>query len=289
MADDHRRMRRAFARAAVCFACVLAGDTVAGWRGRAVSGRVERAGVARWLRVVAAAADQAETRLWRGVEAAQAITGVARPELLDVCEWFDHRLRWRAELSTFVTARSVSAAPELRAPVRLASAWWRELRVSLAAVAATRTDRVAIREDLVGRRLEWISGGALTSNVTAWECGHADVHWANLTAPGCVLLDWEGWGMQPAGTDAAMLRAYSLLRPEVADEVAAVFADELTGSHGRQVQVFAAAELLVAAGRGDHPDLVDPLLAWAAGLLGEPAGVIARRLADTGWEGRQGI
>ncbi|MYT25561.1 hypothetical protein GTW69_35740 [Streptomyces sp. SID7760] len=27
--------------------------------------------------------------------------------------------------------------------------------------------------------------------------GHADLHWANLTAPTLIVLDWEGWGRMP--------------------------------------------------------------------------------------------
>ena len=29
-----------------------------------------------------------------------------------------------------------------------------------------------------------------------WHVGHGDLHWANLTAPQCMLLDWEHWGLE---------------------------------------------------------------------------------------------
>jgi hypothetical protein len=54
------------------------------------------------------------------------------------------------------------------------------------------------------------------------------VDWAHVTSGACVLLawegllDWEGWGQGatgPAGLDAAMLHAYSLLVPEIAHRV----------------------------------------------------------------------
>jgi hypothetical protein len=47
------------------------------------------------------------------------------------------------------------------------------------------------------------------------------------------------------------------------------------------VQLFAVAELLVCAGRGDHPELVPRLYSLAAELLGETVDVIARRVSQT--------
>ncbi|MBC9730551.1 aminoglycoside phosphotransferase [Streptomyces sp. TRM68367] len=276
---DLQRLRQAFARSAEAFGCqVVDGVRAEGWRGRTLGGKVAADGLARWVRVVVAPADKVSEKLWTGNESAQVIAGASRPELVEFRDWVEEGLRFRAELSTFVEDSPVSVTPELRGPVRLAESWWKGLEMSLDAVAMTATDRVSVRQDLVNRRLEWLSGGRVAPEVTVWKASHGDLHWANLTAPACVLLDWEGWGLAPAGWDVAVLRAYSLLQPVVAAEIADRFSGLLTGSGGRQVQLFAVAELLMAGSRGDHPELTPPLLDLASELLDEPAEVIARRV-----------
>ncbi|KUN77083.1 hypothetical protein AQJ64_34240 [Streptomyces griseoruber] len=276
---DLHLLREMFARAAEEFGCqAVDGVRAEGWRGRTLGGKVTVNGLVRWLRVVVAPTDKVSERLWMGNESAQAIAGAARPELLGVRDWAEEELRFRAELSTFVEDAPVSVTPELQGPVQLSESWWKELETSLKAVAATATDRVSVRQDLVNRRLEWISGGRVDPEVAVWKASHGDLHWANLTAPACVLFDWEGWGLAPAGWDVAVLRAYSLLQPSVAAEITDRFSGLLTGAGGRQVQLFAVAELLMAGSRGDHPELTPPLLDLASELLDEPAEVIARRV-----------
>ncbi|MDG4795109.1 hypothetical protein [Micromonospora sp. WMMD1082] len=39
---------------------------------------------------------------------------------------------------------------------------------------------------------------------------------AQLTTPGCWITDWEGWGLAPAGFDAASLYLHSLAVCQVA-------------------------------------------------------------------------
>lgn len=276
-----QRLQAMFVRAADAFGCQAVDEVRAeGWRGRTLGGQVSVNGLARWLRVVVAPADKVGEKLWTGNESAQVIAGASRPELLGVRDWAEEGLRFRAELSTFVEDGPVSATPELQRSVRLSESWWKGLEMSLDAVAATATDRVSVRQDLVNRRLEWISGGRVAPEVAVWKASHGDLHWANLTAPACVLLDWEGWGLAPAGWDVAVLRAYSLLQRAVAAEIADRFSGLLTGAGGRQVQLFAVAELLMAGSRGDHPELTPPLLGLASELLGEPAEVIARRVGQ---------
>lgn len=266
-------------RAAKEFGCqTVDGVRAEGWRGRTLGGKVTANGLARWLRVVVAPVDRVSEKLWTGNESAQVISGACRPELVGIRDWAEQGLRFRAELSTFVEDAPVSVTPELERPVRLSESWWKGLETSLDAAAGTATDRVSVRQDLVNRRLEWISGGRVAPEIAVWKASHGDLHWANLTAPACALLDWEGWGLAPAGWDVAVLRAYSLLQPAVAAEIANRFSGLLTGAGGRQVQLFAVAELLMAGSRGDHPELTPPLLDLASDLLGEPIEVIARRV-----------
>jgi hypothetical protein len=78
-----------------------------------------------------------------------------------------------------------------------------------------------------------------------WTCAHGDLHWANLTAPHLCLLDWETWGMAPAGYDPAMLYCASILRPDVINDVRATFADLLDNPSGRVAQLAAIGEAAV--------------------------------------------
>ncbi len=42
------------------------------------------------------------------------------------------------------------------------------------------------------------------------------VHWANISAPTLLILDWEGWGLAPSSYDDAVLHSYSQLVPRLA-------------------------------------------------------------------------
>ncbi|KUN93995.1 hypothetical protein AQJ67_37105 [Streptomyces caeruleatus] len=264
---DQVLIAKVFEEAAARFSARPVGEPRLGWRGRTFGRLVERPGGKAWLRVVAAPAEKVPEKLWSGMATAQAVTGVRKPELMDVWETAEDGLRFRAELSTFVPESVCSATPELREPISLPDQWWRQFRSSLDAVAVTATDRVSVRQDLVTRRLTWVSDGTVPTEVKVFTASHGDMHWANVTSGTCVLLDWEGWGLGPAGFDAAMLHAYSLLVPEVAARVFETFADVLDTPSGRQTQLFAAAELLVMVGRGDHPELEGPLRRQVSGLL----------------------
>lgn len=101
---------------------------------------------------------------------------------------------------------------------------------------------------------------------TSWSTQHGDLHWANLVGPDFALLDWEMWGVHPIGSDEAMLYLRSLLVPNVAERVHALFADVLDSPAGHAVQIRTAAALLHRA--DEHPDLVEPLRRHVRPLLG---------------------
>lgn len=147
----------------------------------------------------------------------------------------------------------------LRQGVDLDNEWWTELASSLDTLAVHSTDRVCLDEQLVQRRLLAAFGVQIDTARLTWSTAHGDVHWANLTAPRCWLLDWESWGTAPAGYDAALLLCASLLQPEIAERVRAAFADFLDTPTGHVAQLLAAAKLLGLVEYGDHPDLAVPV------------------------------
>ncbi|MET8342787.1 hypothetical protein [Streptomyces microflavus] len=113
-------------------------------------------------------------------------------------------------------------------------------------------------------------GGPVPTVPPAWSTAHGDLHWANLAGPGLSILDWEGWGTAPAGYDAALLHAYSLAVPEIAERVRRELSDILASEAGRFAELVVITELLQSAERGDHPELV-PALRERAGEVSSPA------------------
>jgi hypothetical protein len=107
---------------------------------------------------------------------------------------------------------------------------------------------------LVNRTVQLLDAGELDSRVTEWTTAHADLTWANLTAPRCWVLDWEDWGTAPRGFDAATMLLYSLTIPTLAEQIRHTFATDLA-TRSAQIAILArAADLL------SYPDATGPLL-----------------------------
>lgn len=253
-------------------------DTPApGLRGRTVGARVSDGQSEWWLRVVTEPAGWAFGPAWTGNIDANQLTDVPHPLVETVTEWDESEVgrRARAELMTLAPGPPVSPELVLRAPARLDESWWRQLRRSLDALAGQSTERVCLDPELLGRRILAAFGVTIDPDTVSWSTAHGDLHWANLTNPGCWILDWESWGAAPAGYDAALLHAASLLEPDTAARVHDTFADLLAGPAGAVAQLAAAAKLLRLVEHGDHPDLAAPLhrhaRAVAATYLGLPA------------------
>jgi hypothetical protein len=109
--------------------------------------------------------------------------------------------------------------------------------------------------------------GLLNTTIEQWTPAHADVNWANVTAPRFCLFDWEDWGMAPRGLDSASLWAQSLGVPALADRLRRERAGDLSSRDGKVMMLFACAKIV---GPYAHPQ--DPRLA--------PARAAAERLVD---------
>lgn len=210
--DAHRDwMQAALAKAAAEASATVVGGMVFGWRGRSLSVRVRAQSAEFWLRVVTEQEQWADGDFWTGNTDANTITGVPKPRVLRSWEWAEGATRLHAELMTLVDGRQCSPTPELRSPIELPSTWWRTLRESLRTLAVVPTSRTYLTEHEVARRLRVFFGDRADPTVSEWAAPHADLHWANLSAPCLVLVDWEGWGVAPAGFDAATLYLHSLI------------------------------------------------------------------------------
>ncbi|WP_432189988.1 hypothetical protein [Streptomyces sp. Tue6028] len=239
-----------------------------GWTGRTLGSPARTAtGERAWLRLVSAPEDKASGKLWDGALDAQCAFGDLdghRPALLAVHDAVDDGTAYRAELSVRVDEPVLSGDPILQRELQLPDSWWEDLAGMLEKVEAVDTGRVAVRQQYMDRAISQFLGIPAPA-VTRWTTAHADLHWANLTGSPLQLLDWEGWGQAPEGFDAATLYAYTLLQPDTAARVRAVF-PVLGSPAGLAAEATVCAQLLQTVGRGDNVILEAPLHAWADAL-----------------------
>ncbi len=241
------------------FGLTVTGTPCYGWRDRSIGVRATSPEGARWLRVVTEDPRWTQGNFWTGNSDATVIEGITKPTLLDAAEWDEGPRRVRAEVMTLVTGRPCSPTDVLRREIHLPQAWWQELRRSLDVLAAVPTGRMCVDAGRAVGRVRTQLGINLDPHVLVWETIHGDLHWANLLGPRFALLDWEGWGRGPTGTDAATLFCYSLLVPSTARRVFDTFRDVLDSPSGAIAQLYAIARLLSRAEKGDHPDLAGQL------------------------------
>jgi hypothetical protein len=266
----HRDWLRAhLARAAKEFGVYLVGEETFSWHDRTLGARVTTgAGESSWLRVVSEHPHWAGGEFWNGNRDANAIEGVAKPCVLAWQDCADAGRELRAELMTYVPGKAISDEMVLRRPVELDRQWWDSLRSSLDTLADHPTQRVCLSGHHLRLRTLAFFGVEVNTDALERTTAHGDLHWANLTAPRFAVLDWETWGIAPAGYDAAMLYCASLLQPQVAERVYATCADLLDGPAGVVAQLAAAGRLVRLVEDGDHPDLAVPLHIHARTLIG---------------------
>jgi hypothetical protein len=241
---------------------------------RTVSARSDRG---TWVRIEARSVDRVISQGWAGVEASGALTGVAKPAWHQAVSWTDpdQGVWWRADETELITAAPVKLGGTITVTPQLPATWWTTLRESLTALAGQPTARVAklhsatASQAYIGSLVDKATDEArvaVDSTITEWTTAHADLTWANLTAPACWLLDWEDWGTAPRGLDAATLLVGSLAVPTLAGRIRREFADDLGSRSGQLVTLALCAELT------SYPDY--------AGVLYESARQEARALLD---------
>jgi hypothetical protein len=206
--------------------------------------------------------------------AASLPTAVAKPQWYQGLSWQvrEHGLLWRANETELVTASPIKPGGVLCTDPVLSEAWWATMRRSLGALAAHSTVRVAtphtipISQQRVTDAIEGVFGGRVDTTVSEWMVAHADLAWANVTAPECWLLDWEDWGMAPRGWDAATLWGNSLAVPALAALVQREYQADLGSRSGLLSQLFFCAEV-IAAGDAYAGPLAEPARREATWLI----------------------
>ncbi|HVK22015.1 MAG TPA: aminoglycoside phosphotransferase [Actinokineospora sp.] len=255
-------------RAADHFGATVTGTPSFGWRLRTIGAPVDCRYGACWLRVASEEPQWAQGHAWTGNLDGNAITAVHKPRVLDVFEWPEGDWRnQRAELMTLMPGEPCSPTDVLRRLPDVSAGWWSALRQSVDIVATIPTERTYADQTRVTDRIHARFGDTVEATVTQWATAHSDLHWSNLMRPRFGILDWELWGIAPAGTDAATLLCYSLLVPSIAEQVHELFSDALDTPTGRIAQLTVVARLLNRIDGGDYPDLAEPLQQHARTLL----------------------
>lgn len=179
---------------------------------------------------------------------------------------------WRADETGLLPGTPVGNAVLGEAPV-LPEEWWEALNASLDALAAQQTMRVAtpdtvtITQALVTDSIRGVFSDDFDTTVERWVPAHADLNWANMTAPTFSLFDWEDWGSAPLGLDSSSLWASSLAIPALADRVRHERQSDFASRDGKVMTLFACSKIL---GPYAHPE--DPRL--------EPARRMAERVVE---------
>jgi hypothetical protein len=224
-----------------------------------------------WVRIEIRDTARTDGQAW-GVESASVLHGVSMPAWHQGISWIDHELgvMWRADETQLIADAAIKPGGILTVAPELSEPWWATYNASLNALAAHTTTRTAtpgLRPITQARLTGTIHRvfPDLVTTVTEWTPAHADLAWANLTAPNCYLLDWEDWGMAPRGFDGAMLWSESLAVPALADRVYQERRADLESATGRLARLYYCAQLIAA---GDHSGpLLEPATTSAAKLL----------------------
>ncbi|MFI2190947.1 hypothetical protein [Streptomyces sioyaensis] len=176
------------------------------------------------MRLISAPASQAKGKLWEGTkDAATAFPQVRKPALYGIHDSTERDgTAYRAELAAFIDYPACAPEPVLAGELELPETWWKSLRTDLETIAATPTERVAVRRQWIDRALPQHAGIPTPVDID-WATAHSDCHFANLTTRGPTLLDFEGFGLAPVGYDPALLYVYSLRTPRTAARIRAEF------------------------------------------------------------------
>ncbi|MYT31785.1 MULTISPECIES: hypothetical protein [unclassified Streptomyces] len=234
---------------------------------RSVGARTDRD---TWVRIERRGLDKIGVQGWNGTECAARLDGVAQPAWQGCVVWrdVDEPVMWRADETELLPGAPIGTAVLSEDP-GLPDEWWQAFNSSMDALAAHETQRVAtpdtdtVTQALVTESIRSVFSSDFDTTVERWVPAHADLNWANMTAPTFSLFDWEDWGNAPQGLDAASLWGSSLAVPALADRVLRERRSDFESRDGKLMTLFACSKIL---GPYAHPE--DPRL--------EPA----RRMAD---------
>ncbi len=222
---------------------------------RSVGARTDRD---TWVRIERRQLDKISDQGWNGTECAARLKAIAQPAWRGCVVWrdVDDSVMWRADETGLLPGRPIGTAVLSEAP-ELSDDWWQAFNASLDALAAQTTRRIAtpdtisITQALVTESIRGAFSGGFDTTVERWAPAHADLNWANMTAPAFCLFDWEDWGNAPRGLDSASLWGSSLAVPALADRVRRERRGDFESRDGKLMTLFVCSKIL---GPDAHPE-----------------------------------
>ncbi len=238
---------------------------------RSVGARTDRD---TWVRIERRVLSKISDQGWNGIECAARLMDVSQPVWQGSLVWrdADEPAMWRADETELLPGDPIGTAVLSEDP-KLSDEWWRAFNTSLDALAAQSTSRVAspdtefITQVLVTKTIHGVFPSSIDTTVEQWVPAHADLNWANMSAPTFSLFDWEDWGNAPHGLDSASLWASSLAVPALAKRVLRERRAEFASRDGKLMTLFVCSKIL---GPDAHPQ--DPRL--------EPARQMAEQIVQ---------
>ncbi|MDF3141590.1 MULTISPECIES: hypothetical protein [unclassified Streptomyces] len=226
---------------------------------RSVGARTDRD---TWVRIERRTLDKIGVQGWNGTECAARLQNVAQPAWQGCVVWLDayEPVMWRADATELLPGAPIGTAVLSEDP-KLPDEWWRAFNSSVDALSAQDTRRVAtpdtvtITQALVTESIRSAFSGDFDTTVERWVPAHADLNWANMTAPTFCLFDWEDWGSAPRGLDSASLWGSSLAVPALAGRVRQERRRDFESRDGKLMTLFVCAKIL-----GPHAHPEDPRL-----------------------------
>lgn len=227
-----------------------------------------RTGRDTWVRIERRGLDRIGVQGWNGTECAARLEGIAQPEWQGSVVWRDRDepVMWRADETELLPGTPIGTAVLSDDP-KLSDEWWQAFNTSMDRLAAQDTRRIAtpdtvtIKQALVTESIRSVFSDDFDTTVELWVPAHADLNWANMTAPTFRLFDWEDWGNAPQGLDSASLWSSSLAVPALADRVRLERRRDFESRDGKLMTLFVCSKIL---GPDAHPR--DPRLAPARRL-----------------------
>ncbi|GGS84981.1 hypothetical protein [Streptomyces cinerochromogenes] len=246
-------------------------DTVVRKR-RSVGARTDRE---TWVRIERRPLGKITDQGWNGAECAARLDGIAQPAWQGCVVWrdADEPAMWRADETDLLPATPVGNAI-LSEPPELSDEWWDGLNSTLDALAAHQTWRVAtpdtetITQTSVTETIRAVFPGDFDTAVQRWVPAHADLNWANVTAPVFSLFDWEDWGNAPQGLDSASLWGSSLAVASLADRVRQERRRDFESRDGKLMTLFVCSKILGPHAHPEDPRL-EPARRMAEQVIGE--------------------
>lgn len=226
---------------------------------RSVGARTDRD---TWVRIERRGLDKIGLQGWNGTECAALLEGIAQPTWQGCMVWrdADQPVMWRADETGLLPGPPIGTAVLSEDP-KLTDEWWQGFNASIDALMAQDTTRLAtpdtetITQALITESIHSAFSDDVDTTVERWVPAHADLNWANMTAPTFCLFDWEDWGNAPRGLDSASLWGSSLAVPALADRLWQERSGDFESRDGKLMTLFVCSKIL---GPDAHPE--DPRL-----------------------------